>query len=181
LKGLYRYNLSTTNWDYSALAGVFNGTTLPSTPYDGQMFFVTVPYDIYRLGLYYYTASNTTWNQVYQDTSTPFDLSGYVPGLPIGSAKLMLFTSARPYQIPANFAGSISRSDNAPTGNPIYSIQKNGTTVATLTFNSGSTTGVFSTQAAINFAAGDILAVVAPAAVDTTHQEVMWTFVANLT
>ena len=164
-----------------ASATVTFGTSFPGSPTNGQLFYLTATSGTSTPGLYSYQTSNTTWMLATPAQSVPFDLSGYVPGLPQSSAKLMLFASARAFSIPANFTGSIAKSDIAPTGSPVYSIIKNGTQVATLTFSSGSNSGTFSTQAAISFATGDILGVVAPASVDTTHQEIMWTFLANAT
>ena len=111
----------------------------------------------------------------------PYDISGYVPAFPAASAKILLFTTTRTYQIPANFTGSLAKSDIAPTATVVYTIYKNGSAIATMTFAAGSNSGTFSTQAAVSFASGDILSVTAPVVIDTTHQEIMFTFICALT
>lgn len=178
-RGLYVYN--STLWEPVVITSVASGTALPSTPSNGALFFVTAPYSTFKKGLYYYTASNSTWNQVYLDTNTLFDISGFVSGTPANASNLMMLAVVRPFSLPANLAGSVARSTVATTASTDYVVQKNGTTVATITFGASSNIGTFSNQAAVSFALGDVLSIKSPVTSDATHANIAWTLVANLT
>lgn len=84
------------------------------------------------------------------------------------SAVLTLYTPEMKTQYPVNFAGSVAVAEVAPSGsNAVFDIQKNGTSVGTLTFSVGNRKGVFAAAATTTIDPGattpDQLKIVAPA------------------
>lgn len=67
---------------------------------------------------------------------------------------------------PVNFAASEATARVAATGNPVFSVQQNGTQIGTITFSGKN--GAFSLPTQTTFQVGDVLEVVAPATVDPT-------------
>src|SRR5208282_4437256 len=80
--------------------------------------------------------------------------------LNIGLTSILVF--------PAGAPGSTATASAPATASTVYSLNKNGTTFATVTYGAGSSTGVFVQSADANFANSDILSVQAPATADTT-------------
>lgn len=119
-------------------------------------------------------ASVTTW------TGLPNDISGSCFGVPGASQVDVRYTTGRAFTIPANLAGSIVAAKTAATASAVWSLQKNGTTVATFTFAAGGTTATLSNQAAIVFNVGDKLQTLAPATADATLADVDFTILAAL-
>lgn len=158
-----------------------SGGTLPtSNLVEGRLFWLNTTSGGNAYGLYVY--HNSAWvTGGIQVNQTPYDLSAYVPGVPTASTDLMIFVAVRAYTIPANFVGSAAKSFVAATNSTVYSVKKNGTQFATITWASSGTVGSFSVQASESFGVGDILSVVAPAVADSTHGNISWTFLADLT
>lgn len=100
----------------------------------------------------------------------PFDVMGFYPGVLTGSAIMTRVPVARAVGFVANFAGSYGKASAAATASAAFDITKNGTTCGTMTFAAGATTATFTSAsgAAVTLAAGDVLAVVAPASADAT-------------
>ena len=154
------------------------GTTFPTTPFNKQLFFLTALSGTYKRGLYYYSA--TTWEPAYYDINVPYDIAGYTAGLPIANSKMLLFVASRIFTIPANYAGSVAKSANTALANTIYVIKKNGTQIGTITFAGGSSDGTFSAQSSTTFNIGDVMSIDAPAVIDSTHANIMWTILTDL-
>lgn len=104
----------------------------------------------------------------------PFDAAAFYPGLPAASAVLLRVPIARAVTFPANFAGSYGKASANATGSTAFDLQKNGVSVGTMTFAGGASSATFTSSggAAVNFAAGDVLAVIAPATPDATLADV---------
>ena len=116
----------------------------------------------------------TTW------TGLPNDITGSCFGVPVASQVDIRFTAGRAYTIPANLAGSLVSAKTAATASAVWSLQKNGVTVATFTFAAGGTTATLSTQASIVFNVGDKLQTLSPSTVDATLADVDFTILAVL-
>ena len=104
----------------------------------------------------------------------PFDVAAFYPGIPPVSAKCTRLPLARAVTFPANFSGSYAKSAVGATASAAFDIQKNGSSVGTITFGVGSATATFASAggAAVTFAAGDVLMIVAPASPDATLADV---------
>lgn len=102
----------------------------------------------------------------------PFDLTAFYPGVPSASAIVTRVPVARAVSFPAGLAGSIGRARVAATGSTVFSVQKNGASVGSLTFAASATSATFTAGSAITLAAGDILSIHAPATADATLADV---------
>jgi len=98
----------------------------------------------------------------------PFDLTAFYPGVPTASAIVTRVPVARAVTFPAGLTGSIGSASVAATGSAAFSVQKNGVSVATITFAAGATSATFTADTAITLAAGDLLSIHAPATADAT-------------
>lgn len=104
----------------------------------------------------------------------PFDATAYYPGVPTASAKVLRVPVARAISFPANFSGSYGVASVAATGSTAFDVQKNGSSIGTITFAAAASTATFTTAggAAQSLAAGDVLAIIAPATPDATLADV---------
>ena len=103
-------------------------------------------------------------------------LSFILPGKP-NASQIYNLVMGMAVTVPANLAGSVSYVGTIATASAAFTINKisGGTTTAaaTVTFTTGSKTSItLSTQAALSFAAGDVLQVVAPATQDATLSDI---------
>lgn len=105
---------------------------------------------------------------LYAPQGQPFDVGGYAPGTVATLAYLLLLPILRPVTFPATLTGSVGKSLVAATAQTDFDVTKNGTSVGTMRFAAAATTASFIAASPINFVAGDILAVRAPASPDAT-------------
>lgn len=73
-----------------------------------------------------------------------YDLFNFVNGKPLVSEVLMRAITVRIYTIAANFAGCIAYCTTGPTAAQTINILKNGSTIGTIAFAIGATSGTFS-------------------------------------
>lgn len=111
--------------------------------------------------------------------TSPYVIGCYVPGVPAASQILLNHRISKPITIPANFGTfdgytSHARCNAAPTAPVTISIQRataaapgTFTEVATIVFSASAVVGTFSSPG-LTFAAGDTLALVAPATADSS-------------
>lgn len=101
-------------------------------------------------------------------------IHGYLIGKPANSAKFLRRTMVRALTFPANFAGSASNASATATASATLDIQKNGVSCGTITFALGASVATFVSTggAAVSFAIGDILGIVAQASQDATLADV---------
>ena len=108
------------------------------------------------------------WEQI--RVSTPYDMVVPVFGKPTAGEVIFRMKAIRSFKIPANFAGSSATAGTGATASAEFSIRRNGSQIATVTFNG--TTGTFSTQGELTVVAGDSLTIVAPASADATLADI---------
>lgn len=95
-----------------------------------------------------------------------YDIAMSVPYAPDNDEVLLNLVMTTDVRLGINAGGSTSYVRIPAFGaNAVFSIQRNGVQVGTLTFLPGSTTGVFSVPTEVVFAVGDRLDIVAPALV----------------
>lgn len=87
------------------------------------------------------------------------------------------FVFPRGVDLLADLPNCVAKLGVAPTSGAVFSLNKNGVGVGTITFSGVSTTGVFSFASTVNFAAGDVLTIVAPATADATAADLTVTLV----
>ncbi len=101
-------------------------------------------------------------------SSFPYDLGGTVSGAPGAGAVLVRFPMPRAVRFPASMAGSQGSAAVTASATSVFSIKKNGTEFATMQFAASANTATFTAASATDFAAGDILTIVAPNPADST-------------
>ncbi len=92
-----------------------------------------------------------------------YDIAFFVSGAPTFDAVGGLFVAPRAFAIPAGAAGSRAYALTPPASgesDQVFDIQKNGSSIGSVTFPSLSNSGTFSFASAISFAVGDRLAVI---------------------
>jgi hypothetical protein len=101
-------------------------------------------------------------------TAQPFDLTAFYPGVPTASALLIRVPVARAVAFPAGLTGSVGKASIAATASAAFDVQKNGSSVGTITFAAGSASATFTAASGIALAAGDVLSIISPAIPDAT-------------
>jgi hypothetical protein len=118
---------------------------------------------------YYYNGS--AWAE---DTggSQPYDIGGFVAGVPTANQVMLRVPIPRAVVFPANLTASRGAAGKAGTAKTDFDIQKNGASFGTMRFAGAGTTATFISAAGATFAAGDVLKIVAPASPDATLADV---------
>lgn len=99
----------------------------------------------------------------------PYDVALQADGEPEASAVLIRYVFPRAAVFADEFSGSYGIAAVAATAQTILTVNKNGSSVGTITFAASGTTGTFvTTGTTVSFAAGDIITITAPASPDTT-------------
>jgi hypothetical protein len=156
---------------------VDSGETLPNNPNIGELFFRTSDQ---TLQVYKSTGWTIAGEESTGGISTQiYDLALTIESKPNTNEIVFFFVSPRNFGFPINFTNSVAKSAVASTGTAVFTINKNGTQVGTITFESSSV-GVFSAVAEVSLIAGDILSIIAPATQDTTLENIGITLVGNL-
>lgn len=102
-------------------------------------------------------------------TGNANDLYCYVPGVYANSQELSRITPSRQINFPAGLTNSVATCDTAPTGSIQITINKNGSSIGTVNFAAGATTGTFTFASGVALnGTGDVLTLVAPTSADLT-------------
>ena len=103
-------------------------------------------------------------------------VSGSFTGKPTANLILQTYVFAMPAAIlPVGLAGSWGTAAIPASGRSIFSIQKNGLNIGTMSFVAAANMATFTMSSATEFAAGDVLAVIAPAVPNSTLANIAWT------
>lgn len=110
-------------------------------------------------------------------STNPYDVpTCWIGAMPANNGLMARVLFARAVNFATNWTGSVASAGSAATAQTIFSVNKNGTQVATVTFNAGQTAGVIA-GAQVAFAAGDALTVVPVSAIaDSTLADISMTF-----
>lgn len=95
---------------------------------------------------------------------------------PTASEILVLYTAVEAITIADDFAGSQGDVGTNPTTSFVLDVQKNGTSIGSVTISTAGAFTFATTGGAVSLAAGDQLKVVAPAVADATAADVSITF-----
>ena len=97
----------------------------------------------------------------------------FFPDLSVGGARVGMHIIAEPGGVafPSGLTNSQAKAKTASTGTATFDLQKNGSSVGSLTFTS-SATGVFTFASPQTFAQGDLLEIIAPGTPDGTLADV---------
>jgi hypothetical protein len=108
----------------------------------------------------------------------PWDFILYYPGTYTAGQVLIRVVMADAVSLPVSLSTSPSPScTTAPTGAVTLVIKKNGSSIGSVNFAAGATTGTFTFTSAVSLASGDTFEIDAPATVDATLAGVSITIV----
>jgi hypothetical protein len=103
----------------------------------------------------------------------PFDLGVFISGLPGGLEMVYQFVATRPLDFPAGLTDSQGYAATAPAdATKEFDVQKNGSSVGTVSFAQSSQTATFTAASAFSLAAGDRLSIIAPASQDSALADI---------
>nr|MDA8232368.1 hypothetical protein [Magnetospirillum sp.] len=98
----------------------------------------------------------------------PYDIAGFLPGLPAAGQVLFRIEMVRSVTLPAGLAGSRAVCQAAPNNAISLPIKQNGTTIGSVAFAAGATSGTFTFANQVVLAVGDVLELDAPSPADAT-------------
>lgn len=108
------------------------------------------------------------------DTFETYDIAGFFGGSPTASQLMLQFVAATAFTLPASLTNSQLYAVTDPAADWDVDIQKNGSSVGTLSIAGGANTGTFSFASETSFTAGDRLTLVAPSSVDADVADISW-------
>ena len=114
--------------------------------------------------------SSTTNVSVNGNQSSVFDMAIFYPGKPANSAIIIRVPFARTVVFAGNFSGSYFSASANATGSTVFDVQKNGSSIGSVTIGAGGITATFATTSSnpVTFNAADVLMIVAPGSADAT-------------
>lgn len=108
--------------------------------------------------------------------AAPYDIGGSFTGKPNAGAVIMRFPMPRAVRFLSGMALSKGVAATAATAAVSFSLRKNGIEFATMNFAASATSATFICTSTTDFAAGDILTLVAPATPDDTLSDIGFAF-----
>jgi hypothetical protein len=106
-----------------------------------------------------------------------YHLTRFAAGQPTAAAVVFRHVFSRAARLPAGGGFSRAAAGVAATGPSSFALLKNGTSIGAVQFAAGEAAASFSVATAVDFAAGDTLAVAAPDPQDATLAEIALTLV----
>lgn len=104
--------------------------------------------------------------------SAPYDIGGSFVGKPAAGAVILRFPMPRNARFLSGMTLSKGVAATAATAAVSFSIRKNGGQFATMNFAAGASTATFTCASNTDFAAGDVLTLVAPSTPDDTLADI---------
>lgn len=101
-------------------------------------------------------------------SESPYDIGGSFSGSPTDGAVILRLPVSRAIRFLSGMSLSKGVAGTGATATATFSIKKNGTEFATMSFAGSANVATFTCATTTNFAAGDILTLVAPATADAT-------------
>jgi hypothetical protein len=105
----------------------------------------------------------------------PYDIAGYLPGIPSAGQTLFRIEMVRAVTLPISLTGSRAVCQTAPTAAVTLPIKQNGTSIGSIGFAAGATTGTFSFASVVILNVGDVFELDAPATADATFAGISYT------
>jgi len=131
--------------------------------------------------LIYSDGTNIQFVAGLQSLEYPVDIFYFEPGVASNSQLVFLYPIARQTEFPVNLSGSKVIANTSATASTVFSLKKNGTEFATITFAASGTVATFAAASATTLSPGDYITLVAPSTADATLADIGFTFkVSNL-
>lgn len=102
----------------------------------------------------------------------PYDIGGTLAGVPTGGSVVLRYPVPRAVRFPAGMANGRGVAGTASGATATFLLRKNGTQFASMQFAAGVTTPTFTAATATDFAAGDVLTIIAPNPADSTLADI---------
>jgi hypothetical protein len=109
-----------------------------------------------------------------------YDLTHFAAGQPTSGVLIFRHVFSRAARLPTGATLSRAVAGVAATGLSTFALLKNGTPIGAVQFAAGAAAASFSVAAAVDFAAGDVLAIAAPDPQDATLADIALTLVFGL-
>ena len=106
----------------------------------------------------------------------PLDIQLFSKGVGIGADIIYYMPLTRTTIFPIDLANSYAEAAIAANASTVYSVKKNGTEFATVTFAASATSATFIASTATSFSPGDILEIHTPATADTNLADIGFNF-----
>jgi hypothetical protein len=100
--------------------------------------------------------------------ANPYDIAGYLPGIPITGQILFRIEMVRAVTLPAGLTGSRAVCQTAPTNAVTLPLYQSGTFIGSIDFAAGAMSGTFTFAAQVILNPGDVLELDAPNPADAT-------------
>lgn len=118
-----------------------------------------------------------TWYVFAADTGGLYNVSGFFVTTPTASEVLLNHIFSETVYFPDNFAGSVAHIATNPTASFVLDVQKNSSSIGTLTVSTGGAMTFATTGSGEEtFNSGDRLRILAPGTPDATAANMTWTF-----
>lgn len=104
---------------------------------------------------------------------------GSLAGKPSAAQELFAVEMLGDEVFPASLTSNVGKVGTAPTGSVTFSITVNGSSVGTMNVAAGATVATWVMASQYTATAGDIFAFYAPSSVDSTLQDLRYTFVGS--
>ena len=104
--------------------------------------------------------------------AAPYDVGGCFVGKPSAGIVILRYPMPRAVRFEAGMSSSRGVAASAASASASFSIRKNGAEFATMTFAASGTNATFACATTTNFAAGEVLTVVAPSSPDDTLSDI---------
>lgn len=104
--------------------------------------------------------------------SAPYDVGGSYPGQPANAAVLLRYPLPRSVRFQAGLPNSKGVLGTTPSAAVAFSLRKNGAQFGTMNFAISANTATFTAATDTDFAAGDVLTVLAPSPADSVLADV---------
>lgn len=125
--------------------------------------------------IFFYDDTQHPASSTPQAAVLPYVVSLYADGTVDSNETLLFHPAALGFTIPAGGAGTFAKALVAATGSTVLSLKKNGTSIGTITFEAGATTGTVAVAADAVFVPGDVLSMTGPLSADATLANIGFT------
>lgn len=147
-----------------------NGAWVYLTPVEGWLIYN-------RAANYYERFDGTVWAEFTSGSSSiPYSIPFGFTTAPSASEVLLLHVFAEAVTLADDFGGAQARIGTNPTASFVLDVQKNGSSVGSITVATDGSVTFATTGGAVSFAIDDLISVVGPGTIDATIANCAFTF-----